>query len=351
MKKASTSKATKPPRRKRDKAKSLERYDLSRPDQLSLFELMPSEDDYSQSVELYDFIPKYFWGKAERLNGKFLDNLHREFECRGRRYQLTLMPARLETEDGSFKEYYPSRREELVEDALRKLMTERQSIMLDGEAGIIFTLYQLQKELSDKGHTFSYNEIKDAIRVLNSADIILKDDNEQIETAFSPIESYGFAGEGSETKTFVRFSSLVTHSIKAGTYRLINYDTAMSYKSVIARQLHKRMSHHFIQASFTTTYEILATTIIRDFGLTPQKRLQQNLVEIEKAIEEMKAKNVVLNCRVNKVFQTIPRTKLLDAKFIFQPHPFFIDDIKKGNAKAKRLREIGAPDNPNDGIS
>jgi hypothetical protein len=337
----------KPQRRKREKSKKLVQLELSKPIQLSLFELAPDEDDYSQSVELYDFIPKYFWGKADRLNGKFLDNLQREFECRGRRYQLTLMPARLELKEGGFKEFYPARREELVEDALRKLMTERQSVMLDGEAGIVFTLYQLQQELADKGHTYSYDELKDAIRVLNNTDIVLKDDNEQIETAFSPIESYGFAEEGGETTTFVRFSPLVTHSIKAGTYRLINYDTAMSYKLVIARQLHKRMSHHYIQASMTNPYEILLTTIIRDFGLTPQKRVQQNLTEVEKAITEMKDKNVIINCHINKIFQEKPRAKLIDVKFSFQPHPFFINDIKKANAKAKKRRELTDGNPPN----
>ncbi len=86
--------------------------------------------------------------------------------------------------------------------------------MLDGEAAIVFTLYQLQKELSEKGHTFSYDELKDAIRVLNGTDIILKDAGENMEVAFSPIENYGFAGEGKETQTFVKFSPLVTKSIQ-----------------------------------------------------------------------------------------------------------------------------------------
>lgn len=336
IEKAKKIKVEKSRRRKREKSKKFEQLEVSKPLQLTLFDLKPDEDNYSQSIELYDFIPKYVWGKVERVNGKFLDGLKREFECRGRKYLLTLMPARLEVESG-FKDFYPSKREELVEDALRKLMTERQSSMLDGEVGIAFTLYQLQKELKEKGHSYSYNELKDAIRVLNNTDLILKDISGQLETAFSPIESYGFAGEGAETKTFVRFSPLVTHSIQSGTYRLINYDKVMSYRSVIARQLHKRMSHHFIQASLTESYEILLTTIVRDFGLTPQKRIQQNLVEVENAIEEMKHNNVVLNCQIEKVFDAKPRTKLVDAKFKFQPHFDFITDVKRANARAKRV--------------
>lgn len=331
------SKTKKPRRRKRGEPKKFNQLEQSKPIQLTLFDLEPDEDNYSQSIELYDFIPKYVWGKVERLNGKFLDSLKREFECRGRKYLLTLMPARLEVGD-SFKEFYPSKREELVEDALRKLMTERRSLMLDGEAGIVFTLYQLQKELKEKGHTYNYDELKDAIRVLSNSDIILKDESGQIETAFSPVESYGFAGEGSETNTFVRFSPLITHSIKLGTYRLVNYDKVMSYRSIIARQLHKRMSHHFIQASLTDHYEILLTTVIRDFGLKPQKRIQQNLVEVEKAIEEMKQNNVIINYKIEKIFDSSPRTKLIDAKLRFQPHFDFIADVKKANARAKRVR-------------
>jgi hypothetical protein len=327
-------------RRKRDKKKQFEQFEQTKPIQLVLFELEPEDQDYSQTVELYDFIPKYNWGKAKRIEGEFLRTIKREFECRGRRYHLTLMPARIEDGKDGSKEYYPSQREELVEDALRKMMTERQSVLLDGEAGIAFTLYQLQKELSEKGHTYSYDELKDAIRVLNGTDIILKDETETIESAFSPIESYGFAGEGKETKTFVRFSPLVTHSIKTGNFRMINYDKAMSFKSVIARQLLKRMSHHYIQASLTNPYDILLTTVVRDFGLTLQKRIQYNLDEVENALEMMKEKNVIINFKIDKVYELKPRRKLIDAKISIQPHPHFIEDIVRANKNAKRIREL-----------
>jgi metal-responsive CopG/Arc/MetJ family transcriptional regulator len=249
------------------------------------------------------------------------------------------MPARIEFADGS-KEFYPSKREELVEDALRKLMTERQSLMLDGEAGIVFTLYQLQKELKDKGHSLDYDQLKESLEILTKVDIEIQSEDKETQLFFSPIETLGLKGKGSETQTFVRFSPLVTHSIKSGTYRLINYDKVMSYRSVIARQLHKRMSHHYTQASFTESYEILLTTIVRDFGLTPQKRIYQNLVGVENAIEEMKQNNVVLTCKVEKIFDTKPQTKLIDAKFKFQPHFDFIADVKKANARAKRVREL-----------
>lgn len=327
-------------RRKRDKKKEFDQLDKSKPLQLMLFELDPKDKDYSQTIELYDFIPKFNWGKSKRIEGEFLRTIKREFVCRGKHYHLTLMPARIENGKDGSKEYYPSQREELVEDALRKMMTEGQSMMLDGEAGISFTLYQLQKELSENGHTYSYDELKDAIRVLNGTDLILKDEDGTTEAAFSPIESYGFAGEGKETKTFVRFSPLVTNSIKTGSFRMINYDKAMSLKSVIARQLHKRMSHHYIQASLTNPYDIMLTTIIRDFGLTLQRRIQYNLDEVEIALGIMKQKNIIINFKIEKVFELKPRRKLIDAKIFLQPHPHFIDDIIRANKNAKRIKEL-----------
>jgi hypothetical protein len=327
-------------RRKREKKKPFGEFEQSRPVQLSLFELGSEDKDYSQSVELYDFIPKYSWGKVKRIEGEFLRTINREFKCNGTRYLLTLMPARIETGKGTSMEYYPALREELVEDALRKMMTERQGVLLDGEAGITFTLYQLQKELSEKGHTYSYGELKDAIRILNGTDIILKDENEKVETSFSPIEHYGFAGEGGETKTFVKFSPLVTTSIKSGTFRLLNYDKAMSYTSVIARQLHKRMSHNYLQASMTNPYDILLTTMVRDFGLTLQRRIQYNLDEVEKAIDEMKRRDVILNCKIDKIYELKPRRKLINAKLFIQPHPNFISDIIKANKNAKKVRAL-----------
>ena len=326
-------------RRKDKKKKPFEQFELSKPFQLELFELESENIEYSQSVELYDFIPKYTWGKVKRIDGEFLRTLRREFECRGRKYDLTLMPARIENGKESSKEYFPSQREELVEDALRKMMTERQSVMLDGEVGISFTIYQLQQELGDKGHMYSYDELKDAIRVLNGTDIILKDKNGDVEIAFSPIENYGFAGEGKETKTFVRFSPLVTHSIQSGSFRMLNYEKSMSFKPVIARQLHKRMSHHFKQASFTEVYEILLTTVIRDFGLTKQNRLGDNLRDVIKALKIMKEKEVIQTYKTEKIYQRKPRKKIIDAKITIHPHANFINDIIKANKNAKRVEK------------
>jgi hypothetical protein len=324
--------------KKQSKEKKFLEFKQSKPIQLSLFELLEGKErDYSNTVELYDFMPKYVWGKVERIAGAYLPTLSREFECRGKRFKIEISPARIKTDESEI-EYYPSKREEIVEDGLRKLLVEGHGTFLDGEVGITFTIYQLQKELADNGHTYSRDQIKQSLQVLAKTKIYLKSEDTEIEIIFSPIETLGFRGKEDEIQTFVRLSSLVTKSVKERSFRLFNYEKVMSYKSVIARQLHKRMSHHYTQASLTNPYSILLTTIIRDFGLTQQKQIRNNQIEVEKAIQEMKIKNTVINCKIEKVIETKPRVKLLDVKFIIQPHPNFVSEITEANIKKKNER-------------
>ena len=318
-----------------EKSKKFAEYKKSTPLQMSLFDLLNDEKDFSHTIELYDFMPKYFWGKAERIDGVYLPRLEREFECRSRKYTLTLFPASIEDSNGNEKYHYPAKREEIVEDALRKIMADGKGIFLDGEAGVSFSLYELQKELKENGHTYSTSQIKDAIEILAKTNIELRSADGDLEFIFHPIEAVGFSGEENETQTFVKFSPLITQSIKKKSFRLFNYKKVMGYDTVIARQLHKRMSHHFTQAGLTENYSIMLTTIIRDFGLTKRKQLKDNLRELEAAIEELKKSNVIINFKLDKIIEKSPRVKLVDVKLTIQPHFEFISEVKHANSRRK----------------
>src|SRR2546430_3693676 len=97
----------------------------SQPVQYSLFQQFLPDDhseDYSNTIELYDAIPKYFSSKKRmaelREGGTFLHHLERRFKHGGKWYTVKILPARLEDTDGQWREYYPSPQEELVEEAL-----------------------------------------------------------------------------------------------------------------------------------------------------------------------------------------------------------------------------------------
>ena len=81
----------------------------------------------------------------------FLPMLKREFEFRGERFVVKITPAKLETREGE-RDFYPSHREELVEEALRKIASTRlNGIFLNNIAGVQFTLYEVKKRTEGEG--------------------------------------------------------------------------------------------------------------------------------------------------------------------------------------------------------
>ena len=329
--------------------KSLQNYMQTKPEQLSLFEMLaPDERKYSNTVELYDFIPKYFWGKADqlRVNGKFLDSLEREFVCRGKKYKVKIKPASIEQNDGQEIYFYPSKREELVEDALRKLVCEGKGKFLNDSAGVFFSLYELQEELKNNGHTASITQIKEALLVCAQTVLIVTNEEGtevMVSTIFPTLclqTKEDWKGNGEKTESFVRFNPLVTKSIMEMQFRQFNYQKSMKYKSVIARQLHKRMSHHYIQASIANTYNINLKTIIRDFGLTAYGKISNNIREVEKGLAELIECNVVLKYETKKIFDLKSKNKIIDVNFTIIPDPIFVGEVMKSNQKAKQIDSL-----------
>lgn len=327
--------------------KSLEDYEQTKPLQLSLFELInPEEKRFSNTIELYDFIPKYHWGKVQRINGKFLDSLEREFECRGKKYKVKIRPASIDDADGVERYYYPSKREELVEDALRKFVAKGQGVFLDDQAGVTFSLYQLQQELKRNGHTYNKNELKDSLLICARTNITISTDDGQAILVSNLFETLGlqtredWLEKGTKSRAFVRFNSLVTESIRTKSFRQLNYEKTMSYKSVIARQLHKRMSHHYTQASIVHPYHILLSTVIRDFGLTAYAQLRDNLRDVQMALDEMEEKRVINSYQVQKTIDEKNRNKLLDAKFTILPDIAFSGEMTVANKRQAKIKEI-----------
>jgi hypothetical protein len=143
--------------------------------------------------------------------------------------------------------------------------------------------------------------------------------------------------KGTDAKAFVRFNSLVTESIKRGSYRQLDYKKSMEYKSVISRQLHKRISHHYTQADITKPYHIKLSTIIRDFGVTEYDQLRDNFRQVEFALKEMEEKEVLLYFKCERIVDEMNRNKLLDVKFMLTPHPKFRSEVINANSRQRDI--------------
>ena len=326
---------------RRKTEKRFEEYEKA---QLPLPFIFPRpERQYSNTIELYDAIPKYFWGRVsskDRIGGRFLNILKREFEFRNKTFSVRISPARIEDKKGNEKDHYPGKREELVEDTLRKMACDGNGLFLDDQAAVIFSLNQLQKELKKMGHTYCITQIKDAILICQKTNIMLESADGNTTVGFQIFETIGlrtwkdWKKTGNKTKCFVRFNTLVTRSIKNGTFRQVNYKECMTYKKNLSRWLHKRMSHLYTQASWKNSYSILLTTIIRDSGMKRYERLKDNLGEVRKVCCEMVRKNVLSDFKEERRFSG---RKIIDVKFTLRPGYSFIRDMIRTN---KRLGTV-----------
>jgi len=240
----------------------------TQPNQLSLFQtFLPETDDkYSNTIDLYDAVPKYFPTKhmaGRRESGKYLPILEREFEHRGESYKLKMRPARIQYKDGQEREYYPSYREEIIEEALRKIACDRlNGVYLDDRAGVQFTLYALRKELWARGHALNLPDLLEGLKICNLASLSVQkaDGTAIIQAPIFPVllvaSKDDWLQNPKDARCYVQFNPLVTASIDHLTYRQFDYLTYMSYKHRLSRWLHKRLAHNYIQAGLLSPYTI-----------------------------------------------------------------------------------------------
>jgi hypothetical protein len=318
------------------------------PEQLSLFQtFLPDDDKYSNTIELYDAIPKYYPLKHMgplRVGDTFLRVLTREFEYRGEAFKLTIRPARIVYKDGSEQEFYPSFREEIVEEALRKIACDHlNGVFLNEQAGVQFTLYELQKELKARGHGLNLQELLESLKICNLASITVEKAGGMaiIQSTIFPVlliaSKEDWLKNPKQARCYVQFNPLVTASINRLSYRQYDYLTYMAYKHRLSRWLHKRLAHNYVQASMLNPYTINLTTILRDSGAYHSPRGHNRTREVGAALHELKSKGVIMSFK--EAVKRGPRNKIIDVTYTLLPDFSFVDEVKKANTRSKRTHE------------
>jgi hypothetical protein len=115
---------------------------------------------------------------------QFLSSLKHDFRHKGKHYLVKISPARIEERDGAEREYYPAWREELVEEALKKLACDHlNGVYLNGVAGVQFTLYELRKELKSRGHDIHVHDLIESLLICRRTNITItskQDDGSEV---------------------------------------------------------------------------------------------------------------------------------------------------------------------------
>jgi hypothetical protein len=317
--------------------------------QLDLFQTFVENDqgDHSNLIELWDAVPKFHINKrkqnALRNADGFLPTYNYNFVHRGRSFDVKISPARIETSKGD-KEYYPGTREELVEDALRKIACAKDHAYLkESRSGVTFSLYRLRQELAETGHTFSFQELQESLEIMNSCSIgiqsIVDDEHRMtLRTSILPnlisVTRESHKDNWARSKWYADFASLVTESIHNNTFRQYNYKQMMTFPSQLERWLYKRLAHNYVQASLDNKYNIKLSSIQRDSGLLLLKQIRHQMRKLNDVLETMIKKKILISYEIDPVKE---KRKLLDVHYALQPHPEFINEIKASNLRTKQL--------------
>lgn len=313
--------------------------------QLSLFTdfLVNSEKErekLSNIINIWDSMPKYsVTTKTQNKlrQGGYLPKYERTFNYLGDPYTIEISPARIGKGDQE-KEYYPSVMEEFVEDALRKLACEPEQLYFSqkrGRVGVKFSLYQLRKELKDRGHAYTCAEIKTSLDILSQTKIKVESGGKMIVT--SPITNLVGVSEKESQKDkkarwYVEFSMFLSLGLMEKTYRQYNYELMMGLRGQLTRWIYKRLVSRYTQASILTPYDCSLKMIERDSGLlnaltTPDKKRL-----LQRSLEELVEKNVLMEFQSDKP-ERGPKNKIINIGYHLRPTIEFVDEIKRANKR------------------
>lgn len=340
--------------------------------QLNLFQQFlcntPSErEKLSNSIELWDAVPRY--SVSRQAMAKMRDEhgnlplLQLDFEYRGAKFNVSIQATQIEekdehgkplkTRDGRPKTlaFYPSASEELVEEALRKLAVDQESGFHNSaklQSGVVFSLYQLREELSHRGHSRSFEEIKLSLEILSGSNI-------QLFASTSPSKSKPFAKSpylpvmagvtrddlkiDPDAKWMVQFHPFITESIDKLSYRQFNYQQLMSHTTQLARWIHKQLILKYTFASKIKLFEIRYSTIKRDSAmLDAYTRSRKAQEACDFSLNELVAHGVLTD--LSRRVESGVRGKILDIVYTLNPSVAFVAEVKAANKRQGKLSTI-----------
>lgn len=322
---------------------------VSVPRQLELFAHFFGEDDYSNTVDLWDSIPKHCLNPRQQAalrdaNGR-LEVFEHRFDFRGKDCRVEVTPARVMGEDGRRWDFYPSHDEKLIETVLRKIFVDGQHGGHDVhelESWVTFTLGMVRRELKARQRTRTIDEIKRSIDIMNQTTVRVflgNDPNPVYSGSILPDVVRVTRDEwlqDASTRWAVRLPTLVSKSINDHTYRQLNYRIWFELNSSFGQWLFERMSHRFTQAGGLNKFSMSFSAMQRDSGMLRQQRPSANVKTVEKALEELKERDVLLFWTKDE--ERGKRNAIVDIKYHLTASDQFRRDQVESNKRAKAIR-------------
>ena len=325
----------------------------NQPKQLDLFQMLINQN-YSNSVELYQTLPDVFSGKQEKFRNAdgTLPVLSRQGMYHKTPYMLDISPANITvieawTNKKEKRAFYKTVVAEFVEHALHKLSISEGFFLNNDDVQtdhfwLITTFYKIREELKSMGKSYSYNQIKDGISILAWLRYQLSWDISKhywIDSFFSPIDLTikNDRKNPNHSELYITFNKLISKRILALDWRSFNYTEFMKLKTSFGRSLFMRLSYRFQQADPVKGYHFLLTSLLNEWVLqddlitTNIKKVKEGLRDCQYIIERYDYEPLYeINAQTN-------RKKLIDYKFTVFPTQQFQQEQYRVNVHHKNI--------------
>jgi hypothetical protein len=309
--------------------------------QFDLFRHFVTNDksEVSNTVDIWERIPKYFFTakQIEKLRPEKgqPDPYEWEYKEGGYEYTVIIQPALIKV-NGGYKAYFPSVTEELVEEALKKILTDQQYGIHDPqnvETWVRFSLSMIYRELKGRERERNRNQIKHAILVMSRCNITLLQNSKEIWSGsilqdLVTVDREEYI-EDADSHHIARLPLFISHAINRLDYRQYNYARLMGCNNQLSRSIYKRLVNRFKNANLINDYHILYTTL-KHTGLLQQARETDNRKKVMAALEELEKAGVL------RTFDTDERKQgrtVIDVKYTLYPASDFIAEQKAANKR------------------
>lgn len=342
----------------KDDKRELQAAEFKGSSQLELFMIggTASQSAYSNLIDVYDVLPKFCYDKKEVSDIKDTEII-RTITIKGEAITVSIEAAMLTNENNERVAVFAGEREEFVEEALRKIATSGRAELINDRTGMQFTLYELQKELIRTKHTYSIDQIKEALLILRKTSISCKSNISGNIFSTNLIDQIVLTNNKEwqadpNQKCIVRFNAMVHDAIFSLGFRQYNYELSMSIKSALGRYIYKRMCQFWTQASDSFPYTPSLNSFLKQSPKKLSARTGDNMRAMNKALDELIKCNVVSSYEANKEIEG--KRKIIDVRYVIYPHQDFIKDIKRANriqsdtkSKANKLQSMLDEQNSN----
>lgn len=298
--------------------------------QLSLWSLL--DESKMNIVALYDLAPKFTYRNIrgrERASGEERI-IEKEFMHGDRRFVVVIKPAILKAQTGEVVYKFPSSREKFVEYAIRRLSSQRDRMVPLGDNNIrfFFSIEEVKNELARINHSYSYNEIREAIVVLNETKLTIMDDELPRKNVFSSsiFPSIGIRGRDSDESTFVDFNSMIVESIKRIGFQQVDYDILTQVRDHIGQWLVKKIYIDNMRR-VSTTYNTSYMSVVSSGGIPEHSSKSRTVAALDEAIAELQTMGLLAFFEKNRIVKK--NGAIIDVFYEMRLSESFLSKIKK----------------------